>query len=332
MGHHYTTVVLEQARREPLNVIGTTKKSLAMIDIPERQSKSVDCILNSTADSNRASATRDRLVDLFAQENVKVRILLAETGVEAPAFARRAAEDGAALVIAAGGDGTVNAVASALVNTKVALGVLPLGTFNHFAKDSKIPLDLEAAVINIFSGRSVRVDVGEVNGHIFLNNSSLGLYPTIVHQREEKQSLGHGKWLAFIEATLYALRRYSRLYVSLQEKDQNTVEDETPFVFVGNNRYQVSGLHIGEREHLDAGRLWVYRAPSASRAALFRLAIHALSGRQNLGEMQIFDTEEFWIRAKKRHLHVATDGEVMTLTTPLHYRILPRALSVVVPV
>jgi diacylglycerol kinase family enzyme len=302
-----------------------------MIDLLPRRTDVIVCILNGSADSNRAHSTLERLVGLFAQNDAKVQIVLAQTGREAPALARRAVEDGAALVIAAGGDGTVNCVASALINTKVALGVLPLGTLNHFAKDLKIPLKLDAAVANLFSGTIARVDVGEVNGQFFLNNSSLGLYPTFVHQRTEGQNKGHVKWLAFAEATLFALRHYSRLYVSLQSKDQSAVDAETSFVFVGNNRYQMSGLHIGERERLDAGRLWVYRAPRASRAVLFALAIHALTGRQDPGELQIFDAEEFWIRAKKGRLHVATDGEVVNLNTPLHYRIHPRALSVIVP-
>ncbi|HVG33349.1 MAG TPA: diacylglycerol kinase family protein, partial [Pyrinomonadaceae bacterium] len=136
-----------------------------------------------------------RLAELFSERGSDARITLAKSGNEIVELARRAARDDCHTVIAGGGDGTINAVASAVVGTDKRLGVLPLGTLNHFAKDLKIPLDLEGAVSNIFDAHVARVDVGEVNGRIFLNNSSLGLYPSIVRQREKQQErLGRGKW------------------------------------------------------------------------------------------------------------------------------------------
>lgn len=296
------------------------------------RSSHMSCILNGAAGSNRAHDARDRLADLFAQRGVQAQICLARDGDEIISLTRGSIERGCTTVVAGGGDGTVSAVASLLINTETALGVIPLGTLNHFAKDLRIPLELEAAVANIFTGQVARIDVGQVNGRPFLNNSSLGLYPTIVRQREEQQRQGHGKWLAFVEATLFALRRYSRVYVSLQVNQQHQKADETPFVFVGNNRYESSGLHIGERERLDTGRLWVYRAPHATRLVLFRLALQALAGRNSPRDLKIFDAAEFWVGSRNKRLSVATDGEVTTLDTPLHYRILPRALSVIVPV
>ena len=121
------------------------------------------------------------------------------------------------MVVAAGGDGTMNAVASALIGTETAMGVLPLGTLNHFAKDLKIPLELEGAVATIVTGRIVPIDVGEVNGHIFLNNSSIGIYPWIVRERETEQRKGYRKWVAFARASISALKRYSLLHVRLRD-------------------------------------------------------------------------------------------------------------------
>jgi diacylglycerol kinase family enzyme len=108
---------------------------------------------------------------------VESSILVARNGRELTALARLAIEEHGGIVVAAGGDRTINAVASALVGTDSPMGVLPLGTLNHFAKDLKIPLELESAVATMLTGRVVRIDVGEVNGHLFLNNSSLGIYP-----------------------------------------------------------------------------------------------------------------------------------------------------------
>jgi len=302
-----------------------------MTDSLSARSDFVTCILNGAAGSNGVAKASERLAALFAQHGGQARILLARDGDEITALARRAVEDRCTPVIAGGGDGTVNGVAAALIDTEMALGVLPLGTLNHFAKDMNIPLELEAAVANIFTGRVARVDVGEVNGQPFLNNSSLGLYPTMVRQREEQQSKGHRKWVAFAEAALFAFWRYSPLHVSLHLKNHHEIVDETPFVFVGNNQYKASGLHIGERARLDAGRLWVYRAPRATRIALFGLALQALAGQEDSSDLEIFNAEEFWVGAKNKRLSVATDGEVMVLDTPLRYRIRPRALSVIVP-
>jgi diacylglycerol kinase family enzyme len=210
--------------------------------------------------------------------------------------------------------------------------VLPLGTLNHFAKDLGIPLDLDEAVRNLATGRARQVDVGEVNDRIFLNNSSLGLYPDIVHDREKQQRrLGRGKWPAALWATLSALRRYPILSVKLLV-DGDRLARHTPFVFIGNNEYRMEGLSIGERACLDAGTLSLYVAQHPGRLGLLRFALRALCGR--LAQERDFDVllaNEMEIATPHRHLRVATDGEVNVMKTPLRYRVRPGALTVIVP-
>jgi diacylglycerol kinase family enzyme len=239
---------------------------------------------------------------------------------------------GARLVAAGGGDGTINAVASVMVDSGVPFGVLPLGTLNHFAKDLGIPLDLGAAVRNLATGRPMRVDVGEVNGRIFLNNSSLGLYPDIVRDREKQQRrLGRGKWPAAVWAALAALRRYPFLSMRLDVNGERLAR-RTPFVFIGNNAYTMQGLAIGERARLDEGVLSLYVAQRPTRLGLLRFAIDALLGR--LGETRDFDVltaPGFDIDTHRRRLLVATDGEVTEMSPPLRYRMRPGALTVLVP-
>ena len=157
------------------------------------------CILNQKAGSNDAGAARAMLARVAAERGQEARVLLSAHGAELPALAAEARAAGG-VVVAGGGDGTIAAVAAALVDTDVTLGVLPLGTLNHFAKDLGIPLDLEAAVRTLFAGNVARVDVGEVNGRIFLNNSSIGFYPQIVRERERLQRHGTGKWVAVARA------------------------------------------------------------------------------------------------------------------------------------
>ncbi len=257
--------------------------------------------------------------------------MLAENGSDIPEIVRRAISERSTVVVAAGGDGTVNAVASVVLGSHAALGVLPLGTLNHFAKDLGIPMDLEEAVETVINGSTIHVDVGKVNESIFLNNSSLGLYPAIVRHREDIQKKGHGKWWAFAVATVQVLRRYQRLYVRWKIEGKPEVSEETPFVFIGNNQYEVCGLRIGKRDCVDAGKLWVYRAPQASRSSLLRLAIDAFRGKFDTRELATFATDTLSIRTQKNHVHVATDGEVQTMRGTLNYSILPKGLSVIVP-
>ena len=206
----------------------------------------------------------------------------------------------------------MSAVASALVGTQAALGILPLGTLNHFAKDIGIPLDLDAAVETIINGKERLVDVGEVNGRIFINNSSIGLYPAIVQERSEHQRRGMSKWFAFARALYTVMRRVPHFHASMHADGKYDSSDRTPFIFVGNNPYETTGLDIGERRQLDTGKLWVCRAPGAERSALIGMAVRALFGRTTPGELKLLEAEELWVQTRRnRRIKVANDGEVL---------------------
>ncbi|MDQ6645967.1 MAG: sphingosine kinase [Pseudomonadota bacterium] len=240
----------------------------------------------------------------------------------------RAIKDGARLIVIGGGDGTLSAAASALVDTDATLGVLPLGTLNHFAKDQQIPLDLAGAVRAVVAGRMKRVDVGEVNGAVFLNNSSLGIYPDIVRLRRR---LGFGKWMGLIAASWMVLRQASTLSITLAtatgERRYNT-----PFAFIGNNEYVVEGFEVGERKTMQAGQLCLYTSRLTGRVGVLRLAFRSLFS--DLRANHDFDTviaPNFVIQTPHHQLRVAIDGEVSTEAMPLHYRSRAGALRVMVP-
>lgn len=297
-------------------------------------SEGFEVIINAGAGGASGSEGLARAVaEAFAACGASAHVRLAREGGEMTEFARRALSNGARAVVAGGGDGTVGSVAGALVGTGRPLGVLPLGTLNHFAKDLGIPLALEEAARNVCEGREASVDVGEVNGQVFVNNSSLGLYPRIVRRRERLQKReGSGKWSAFARASLAVLRRYPFLNVRL-DADGQQIARKTPFVFVGNNEYVVESFQLGGRERLDAGHLSLYVAHRTGRFGLLRLAVSALLGR--LGQAHDFDAlraEEIWVETRRpKRIPVATDGEVNVMTTPLHYRVRPGALKVIVP-
>jgi diacylglycerol kinase family enzyme len=294
--------------------------------------KPVVVIVNGGAGKGHDEQTAADLRAKLREAGLDAELVLAKDGEEMIATAKRALKSGARLVAAGGGDGTINAVASVMAGSGVHFGVLPLGTLNHFAKDLGIPLDLGEAVRNLAEGQPRDVDVGEVNERIFLNNSSLGLYPDIVRDREKQQRrLGRGKWPAAMWATLAALRRYPFLSMRLTVKGE-TLARRTPFVFIGNNRYTMQGLAIGERDRLDDGLLSLYVAQKPTRLGLLRFAFDALRGK--LGSERDFDVLEaasFQIETHRQRLHVATDGEVTVMNPPLRYRVRPGALTVLVP-
>jgi YegS/Rv2252/BmrU family lipid kinase len=291
----------------------------------------VRVIINARSGFDEKEGARRRVAEIFNQSRVACDITLAQNGAEVAELAQQAARADWKVIVAGGGDGTINAVASAVVGSDKILGVLPLGTLNHFARDLKIPNDLDLAARAIVSGRTISVDVGEVNGRIFLNNSSLGLYPTIVREREKKQKLGSGKWPAFIWAALAALRRYPFLDIRLSV-DGKEFHRRTPFVFIGNNDYAMESFNIGSRDCLDRGQLSVYMTHRTGRWGLLRLALRALLGRlREDRDFLALCTGEVRIETRRRRLRVAFDGEVDVMETPFHYRVRPRALRVIVP-
>lgn len=144
-------------------------------------------VLNLSSGPGHASRTVERLQSHFDDAGVRVRIFQARDGAELGRLASEAMGKSPGLLVAGGGDGTLSAVADVTRQTETALGILPLGTFNHFASDLGIPLDLSQAVRTAVHGQRTHVDVGEVNGSCFLNNASLGGYPVIVRRRDFQQ-------------------------------------------------------------------------------------------------------------------------------------------------
>jgi diacylglycerol kinase family enzyme len=245
--------------------------------------------------------------------------------------ARSAAKSNAEVVVAGGGDGTINTLATALAGTEKPLGVLPLGTLNHFAKDLGLPLDLPGAAAVIAGRHTASIDVGRVNDSVFINNSSIGLYSQAVLEREAQRRRGWSKWLAMGLAMLKVFRRFPMLEVRLTTAEA-AIRRRTPLVFVGNNRYEFDLFTVGTRNCVCAGELGLYIANTQSRWGIIRLAFLGAVGRlKQSRDFELSCQNEFWIESHKRFLSVALDGEVVRLSPPLHYRTWPGALQVCVP-
>ena len=272
------------------------------------------------------------------ERRASLRAALGEAGLEARilpvggrgeiAAALRPHLDHPRMVVAAGGDGTVSAVASLLIGTQVPLGVIPGGTLNHFAKDLQIPPRFAEAARVLRAGVEKRVDVATVNGRPFLNNSSLGLYPEMVLKRDAICRRGLRKGAAVVLAGIATLASLPRLRVRL-DVDRGRLDRLTPFVFVGNNPYELEGLRLGTRPRLDAGQLCVCVARGRGRRALLAAMVLLAWGRAR--GLDVLFTRQAWIETRAPTVPVSLDGEVVRLQTPLRYEILPGALRVMAP-
>lgn len=292
----------------------------------------IEVIINGN--SGTASGLNDVKSEIeaaFKAHNLEANVSVADNGEDLMKFAEEAAKSAAEIVVAGGGDGTISGVASKLIGTNKTLGVLPLGTLNHFSKDLQIPQDLAEAVRVIAENHTLEVDAAEVNGRVFINNSSIGLYPQIVRKREQHERLGKSKWSAAFFAATAVLRRYPFFNIKLQI-DELEVKRKTPFLFIGNNEYEMDFLNIGTRQSLTDGKLSVYLLHRTGRAGLVMLAVRSMFGAmQRAKDFEAVKTDEITIDARRKNLLVAFDGEVELMETPLCYRIRPRALRVLVP-
>lgn len=282
-----------------------------------------------------ADDLRERLTAAFASAGARAEIVLApgaEIAAELGRMRERALAGELDGVVVGGGDGSVNCAAGALAGSGVALGVLPLGTLNHFAKDVGMPADVEEAAKIIAGSEPRAVDVAEVNDRVFVNNSLLGAYPYMVADRERRREQhGLGKWPAMTLAFLRMLARFPRRRLVLCfEGDRRPVH--TPSLMVGVNEYDPGGLEVRRRHGLDRGRLWLliarHRRPLGFAWFAFRTVFFGLDRGRDFEVLELSAVE---VRARVSRLPVSTDGEIMRLATPLRYSIRPGALLVLAP-
>ena len=289
-------------------------------------------IVNSTSGQGASANSRQILQDEFANYELDTRFHFAKNGDDVLKMARDAADSDADAIVGAGGDGTISAVAAEAHRSGKTLGVIPLGTLNNFSKDLAIPQDVPGAVRVIAEGKTTAIDIAEANGRYFINNSSIGLYPGIVKKRVQQQRLGYGKWRAAFWAALRMFRLSPFLKVRIELNGKSFLR-KTPFVFVGNNEYEMELYNIGRRPHLDAGKLSIYFLHRGGRWGIVLLILHTLTSR--LRQWRDFEevlTDSVTIQTRRKRLPVAFDGEVDVLMTPLEYKIVPGALKVIVPI
>jgi YegS/Rv2252/BmrU family lipid kinase len=270
------------------------------------------------------------LEEALHKAGVKARIHDAPAGEAFVPWIDRLAAD-VDVIVAAGGDGTVSAVATAVAKAKRILGIIPTGTLNHFARDTGIPTEIDEAVEVIRAGRDQGVDVGTVNGHLFLNNVSLGNYPRMVRHRTKLEKRG---WSRRIAGTVAALETWwdLRSMTAALTLDDREIVRRSPFIVIANGSYVLSGFSLGQREQINDSRLSVYVAPRSGRLGALALPLLALVGTLEQHEQfEIMSAKSVKASLRDARIAVGIDGEVRELQTPLEFAIQRQALRVRVP-
>lgn len=236
------------------------------------------------------------------------------------------------VLVAAGGDGTVSAVAASALAAGKILGVLPAGTLNHFARDAGIPPALDAAVAALAGRHTVRFDVGVVGARPFLNNVSIGAYPRMVWERRRAQRTGWPRPAASAVAIAETWLELRAITVGLR-LDGRAFVRRTPFIVVGNGAYEVEGLQAGRRRTLSEGRLALYAAPGSGRVDALMLPVRILFGTLKAHErFEEWHATSITMDLPSPRISAAVDGEIVTLEAPLRFGLRPRAIEVIVPV
>jgi diacylglycerol kinase family enzyme len=293
-------------------------------------------VFNSGSGNDDSARTREQIGALLTQAGRTHTFLAVDEPSRLPQIAEHAvklAREAGGVIVAAGGDGTLNAVAATVLPSGLPFGILPRGTFNYFGRTYGISRETEEAVASLLDARIEPVQVGLLEGRPFLVNASLGLYPQLLEDREEyKQKLGRRRWVALISAIVTLWRTPTNLSLELKSQGERKVL-RTPTLVVGNNALQLEQLGLPEVAHLEENRLVAMAAKPMGTLALYWLMVMgALSRLGEASNVISFGFESLTVRVRgRRRIKVAMDGEIFWTRSPLSFSVSPQRLQLLVP-
>ncbi|WP_209428133.1 diacylglycerol kinase family protein [Pararhodobacter sp. SW119] len=289
-------------------------------------------ILNTDSGDGDQGASPGEIERLFTDRDCEVRIFSLRAGGNIADAVSKAIASGAKCVVAAGGDGTICGVAGALVGTGVELGVIPLGTFNYFARGCGIPQEVDEAVDAVCCGTSRPINLGSINGEVFLNNASLGLYAAILARREGiYRKWGRSRLAAYwsVLATMATVHRPLTMRITI---DGEVRRDKSPMIFVAVSAYQLDEFGIEGADAIRSGEFAVLLAPNCGRFRLiWKALLIALHGVQEGRDFKLLTGKNVVVETRRSRALVARDGERERMTAPFTFRLLEDAIQLRVP-
>jgi diacylglycerol kinase family enzyme len=244
----------------------------------------------------------------------------------------RAVKDGFTTIVAAGGDGTVMGIAQALTGTGVRMAVLPLGTFNYFARGLGVPAEPDEAARAVLSGETRRISVGTVNGQVFLNNASVGIYPKILREREAIYGRYGRRRIAAHWSVIRTVLRFRRPMTIRLTVDGEVRDLKTPLIFVARSAYQLQHFGLDAQQTISDDAFALFVARGRTRMALLGLALRLMFKRVELDrDVELLHAHHITVETLHPLPYVAFDGEKARMAAPLEFKILSDALDIVVP-
>lgn len=292
-------------------------------------------ILNSGTTQDEKAKLAEEIAKVFSQAGGSANIITTQAGEDfsqaSENWVKKAQVNGNCIV-AAGGDGTINSVASLCYRYGVALGIIPLGTFNYFARELSIPTTIPEAVNIILAGHTRKVSVGLVREHIFLNNASFGLYTKLIREREKVASrFGRARLIAALAAAFSLLHRQKLFSVKINTDEQEKWH-HTSMVFVGNNTLQLENLGMEVADCTKQDKLAIILMKETTRMEIARLLLRgAIRNLKDESRLKEFCADSFEVETSRKVIDLVIDGEIICCHTPLKFRVEKNALSVVVP-
>jgi diacylglycerol kinase family enzyme len=295
--------------------------------------RSVCVILNEKSGDHAEGDRRARIAALLDDAGLEAKIIVPDGQRDLEEVARDGLRrSGADILVAAGGDGTIAAVASAAHAEGKPMGVIPQGTFNYFARGLNIPQEMEGAITALATGKLRDMPLGEVNGEVFLNNASLGVYPLILLRRESIYSRwGRSRMAAYwsVLLALFGFRKPLKLRITLDDREMRL---RTPLLFVGNSAYQLERFNLDGVDAVRDGKFALFTAKGTSRFDLMRTALKLAGGAAQKGaDFDLETAKDITIHMNRRHTLVARDGEKALMQTPIRIRLRDVPLRVMVP-
>jgi len=294
-------------------------------------------VLNTGSGRDDARDVQATIRQVLDDAGRRYELVPVDDGRHLPAAAQSAVERArrqGGIVVAAGGDGTLSAVAQAVLEAGLPFGILPQGTFNYFGRTYGIAQDTEAATRCLLAAQPQPVQVGLVNGRIFLINASLGLYPQLLEDREAyKRRYGRSRVVALWSALVTLARAHRQLALQLEHDGQSRAL-RTPTIVVGNNALQLEQIGIAEAGELEQGRLVAMGVKPVGTLAMYALVLRGwLSRLGDADHVFSFGFDRLTVRLGRgrRRAKVAMDGEIHWLDTPLEFTVSPRPLLLLVP-
>lgn len=296
-------------------------------------------VLNAASGSDEAVTVREIIETELRQAGRKFELSLvtrAETITDVAHATVRRAREHSGVVVAAGGDGTINAMAQATLGSGCPFGIIPQGTFNYFGRTHNLPEDTIEATRVLLSPLAYPIQVGLVNDRVFLVNASLGLYPQVLEDRETyKRKLGRNRWVAWLSGLYTVLHYHRQLNLTIEHKGKIRAL-VTPTLFVGNNRLQLEQIGIEEASVADKGELTAIAIRPVNTLTMIGLGFRGALGQ--LGEADhvlSFSFQSIVVKPAllfgRKFIKVATDGEITRLRSPIKFHVADQPLYLLKP-